>query len=79
MTLVTILSATFIGSQRHLHKYAQETTTYVRAYGRPDLFITFKCNKAWTEIKKMISNKQSAHWAKRFRCKCVLAEADEGN
>lgn len=28
--------------------------TYVRAYGRPDLFITFTCNPAFNEIKEFL-------------------------
>jgi hypothetical protein len=48
---VFILPATFTGSPRHMHKYAQDAMAYVRNYGRPDLFITFTCNSAWHEIK----------------------------
>ena len=36
----TILPATYIGSPRHMHEYAQDEMAYVRQYGRPDLFIT---------------------------------------
>ncbi|XP_073821586.1 uncharacterized protein [Musca autumnalis] len=35
-----------------MHEYAQDAMTYVRNYGRPDLFITFTCNPQWTEIKE---------------------------
>jgi len=28
--------------------------TYVRTYGRPDLFITFTCNPNWQEIKDLL-------------------------
>lgn len=45
-----ILPATFIGSPRHLHEYAQDALAYVAAYGRPDLFITFTCNPSWPEV-----------------------------
>jgi Helitron helicase-like domain at N-terminus len=38
---LTILSAMYIGSPRHMHEYAQDAMKYVRHYGRPDLFITF--------------------------------------
>lgn len=41
---LTILPATYIGSPRHMHEYAQDAMSYVRHYGRPDLFITFTCN-----------------------------------
>jgi hypothetical protein len=54
-----ILPATFTGSPRHMHEYAQDTMTYVRNYGHPDLFITFTCNSAWTEIKEELLVGQS--------------------
>jgi len=38
-----ILPVTFTRSQRHMHEYAQDAMTYVREYGRPNLFITFTC------------------------------------
>ncbi|GFX33072.1 ATP-dependent DNA helicase [Trichonephila clavipes] len=34
---MAILPSTFTGSLRHMHEYAQDAMTYVRAYGRPDL------------------------------------------
>ena len=34
-----------------MHEYAQDAMTYVRNYGRLDLFITFTCNPNWVEIK----------------------------
>lgn len=49
-----ILPATFTGSPRHMNEYAQDAMTYVRAYGRPDLFITFTCNPTWVEIKDFL-------------------------
>lgn len=45
---MVILPATFTGSQRHMH----DAMSYVRAYGRPDLFLTFTCNPTWQEIKE---------------------------
>ncbi|GFU44401.1 helitron_like_N domain-containing protein [Trichonephila clavipes] len=33
--------------------------TYVRAYGRPDFFITFTCNPAWDEVKELLLTGQS--------------------
>ena len=35
-----------------MHEYAQDAPTYVRQYGRPDLFITFTCNPTWEETKE---------------------------
>ncbi|XP_046668407.1 uncharacterized protein LOC124359579 [Homalodisca vitripennis] len=51
---LTILPATYTGSPRHMHEYAQDAMTYVRHYGRPDLFITFTCNPKWIEIVEML-------------------------
>ncbi|GFT23434.1 hypothetical protein TNCV_2016911 [Trichonephila clavipes] len=34
--------------------------TYVRAYGRPDLFVTFTCNPTWNEIKELLLVGQSS-------------------
>lgn len=49
---LVILPSTFTGSPRHMFEYAQDAMTYVRKYGRPDLFITFTCNSSWPEIKE---------------------------
>jgi hypothetical protein len=57
---MVILPATFTGSPRHMHEYAQDAMTYVRTYGRPDLFITFTCNPTWDEIKELLLPGQSA-------------------
>ncbi|KIH68828.1 hypothetical protein ANCDUO_00835 [Ancylostoma duodenale] len=48
---LVILPATFTGSPRHMHEYAQDSMLYVRTCGRSDLFITFTSNPEWTEIK----------------------------
>ena len=45
-----ILPSSFTGGPRYMHEYTQDGMTYVRNYGRPDLFITFTCNPAWPEI-----------------------------
>lgn len=57
---MTILPATYTGSPRHMHEYAQDAMTYVRHYHRPDLFITFTCNPQWNEIKQYMFHGQSA-------------------
>ncbi|GBL75932.1 hypothetical protein AVEN_234263-1 [Araneus ventricosus] len=54
-----ILPATYIGSPRHMHEYAQDTPTEIRLYGGPDLFITFTCNTALSEIKEELAHSQS--------------------
>ncbi|XP_076763394.1 uncharacterized protein LOC143430844 [Xylocopa sonorina] len=56
---MVILLSTFTGSPRHMHEYAQDAMTYVRAYGCPDFFITFTCNPAWDEIKELLLTGQS--------------------
>lgn len=47
-----ILPSSFTGSPRYMHEKTQDAMTYVRNYGRPDLFVTFTCNPEWPEIKK---------------------------
>lgn len=49
-----ILPSTFTGSPRHMHEYTQDAMTYVRNYGRPDLFITFTYNPKWVEIEFLL-------------------------
>ncbi|GFT13405.1 helitron_like_N domain-containing protein [Trichonephila clavipes] len=56
---MVILPSTFTGSPRHMHEYTQDAMTYVRAYGRPDFFITFTCNPAWDEVKELLLTGQS--------------------
>ena len=48
---LVILPSSFTGSPRHMHEYTQDAMTYVRNYGRPDLFITFTCSPKWEEIQ----------------------------
>lgn len=57
---LTILPATYVGSPRHMHEYAQDAMTYVRQYGRPDLFITITCNPKWIEITQLLLPGQSS-------------------
>lgn len=45
-----VLPGTFVGGPRYMHSKAQDGLTYVRVFGRPDLFITFTCNPRWEEI-----------------------------
>jgi hypothetical protein len=49
-----ILPSTFTGGPRYMHARTQDAMTYVRHYGRPDLFITFTCNPKWTEIQEQL-------------------------
>ncbi|XP_071035291.1 uncharacterized protein [Parasteatoda tepidariorum] len=43
-----------------MQEYIQDAMTYVRAYGRPDLFITFSCNPNWDEIKNLLLSGQTS-------------------
>lgn len=45
-----ILPSSFTGGPSYIHEYAQDTMTYVRNYGRPDIFITFTCSPQWSEV-----------------------------
>nr|XP_042905176.1 uncharacterized protein LOC122270735 [Parasteatoda tepidariorum] len=56
---MVILPSAYTGSPRHMHEYAQDAMTYVRAYGLPDFFITFTYNPAWDEIKQLLLTGQS--------------------
>ncbi|GBN61787.1 hypothetical protein AVEN_227601-1 [Araneus ventricosus] len=47
-----IFSSSFSGGPRYMHERTQDAMTYVKNYGRPDLFITFTCNPNWTEIQQ---------------------------
>lgn len=49
-----ILPSSYTGSPRHMQEYIQDAMAYVRAYGRPDLFLTFTCNPQWEEIQKYL-------------------------
>ncbi len=45
-----------------MQEYIQDAMTYVRHYGRPDLFITFTCNPNWEEILSLLlPGQQSIH------------------
>ncbi|XP_067643261.1 uncharacterized protein [Eurosta solidaginis] len=56
---LTILPSTYIGSPRHMNEYSQDAMTYVRNYGRPDLFVTFTCNRKWPDITNLLLPGQS--------------------
>ena len=56
---LVILPSTFTRSSRHIHEYTQDTMTYVRNYGRPDLFVTFTCNPKLQEIQEELLTGQT--------------------
>lgn len=39
-----ILPSSYVGGPRYMHERTQDYMTYVRNYGRPDLFITVTYN-----------------------------------
>ena len=39
-----VLPTSFTGGHRYMRERTRDAMTYVRHYGRPDLFITFTCN-----------------------------------
>ncbi|CAH2101234.1 unnamed protein product [Euphydryas editha] len=47
-----ILSFSFTGSPSYLDEKTKDAMTYVRNYGRPDVFVTFTCNPEWKDIKQ---------------------------
>ncbi|XP_076256102.1 uncharacterized protein LOC143193665 [Rhynchophorus ferrugineus] len=56
---LVILPSSFTGGPRYLHEKSQDAMTYVRNYGKPDLFITATCNPNWLEIKENINTNLS--------------------
>ncbi|GFV79730.1 helitron_like_N domain-containing protein [Trichonephila clavipes] len=66
-----ILPSSYIGSPRNMQEYMQDAMTYVRHYGRPDLFITFTCNPNWEEIQTLLLPGQQAIHRHDLTCTCV--------
>ncbi|CAH2108543.1 unnamed protein product [Euphydryas editha] len=61
MGKMVVLPSSFTGGPRYMHERTQDAMTYVRHYGRPDLFITFTCNPKWPEITQLLSEGQQSH------------------
>ncbi|GBP21195.1 hypothetical protein EVAR_84318_1 [Eumeta japonica] len=57
---MVVLLSTFTGSLRHMHEYSQVAKTYVRAYCRPDLFMTFTWKPTCDETKELLLAGQSS-------------------
>jgi hypothetical protein len=49
---MVILPSSFMGSPRAMQQNYQDAMCIVRAFGKPDLFITFTCNPNWKEIRE---------------------------
>ncbi|XP_067940438.1 uncharacterized protein [Watersipora subatra] len=57
---MVILPSSFTGGPCYMHERTHDAMTYVRHYGRPDLFITFTCNSKWDEISnELLPGQQS--------------------
>ena len=56
-----ILPSTFTGGPRYMHERQMDALTYVRKFGRPDLFITMTTNPKWDEITANLLPGQEAH------------------
>ncbi|XP_021991288.1 uncharacterized protein LOC110888052 [Helianthus annuus] len=50
-----VLPATFTGSPRYMIQNYQDAMALCRAFGNPDLFVTFTANPKWPEIEDMVS------------------------
>ncbi|KAL6573294.1 hypothetical protein OROHE_001753 [Orobanche hederae] len=50
-----VLPSSFTGSPRYMMQNYQDAMALCRAYGNPDLFITFTSNPKWPEIVAMLS------------------------
>lgn len=57
---VVVLPSIFTGGPHYMHERTQDAMSYVRHYGRPELFITFTCNPKWPEIQERLSDGQAA-------------------
>ena len=55
-----ILAPSFVGGPRHYHQQYRNAMAIVRAFGKPDLFITFTCNPKWPEITRELLPGQTA-------------------
>ncbi|GJV81517.1 DNA helicase PIF1, ATP-dependent [Tanacetum coccineum] len=51
-----ILPRTHVGSPRYMMQNYQDAMALCRAYGNPDLFITFTSNPKWPEIAEMLAS-----------------------
>lgn len=56
-----MLPSSFTGGPRYMHERTEDAMTYVRHYGRPDLFITFTCNPRWNDIQNVLLQSQKSH------------------
>ena len=50
-----VLPSSFTGSPRYMMQNYLDAMTICKAYGYPDLFITFTCNPNWPEIQRFVA------------------------
>ncbi|XP_050212521.1 uncharacterized protein LOC126664257 [Mercurialis annua] len=50
-----ILPASYTGSPRYMMEHYHDAMAICRVFGHPDLFVTFTCNPAWSEISDMLA------------------------
>ncbi|GFX85755.1 ATP-dependent DNA helicase [Trichonephila clavipes] len=55
---MVVLPFSFTGGSRYMHERNQDAMTYVRHFGRPDLFITFTFNPKWSEKVDLLNQGQ---------------------
>lgn len=53
-----VLPSSFYGGPRNMMQSYQDAMALVRAFGKPDLFITMTCNPKWPEIKQALEPQQ---------------------
>ncbi|GFV27688.1 ATP-dependent DNA helicase [Trichonephila clavipes] len=58
---MVVLLSSFTGGSLYMHERTQDAMTYVRHFGRPDLFITFTCNLKWSEIVDLLNQGRESH------------------
>ncbi|KAK8809606.1 hypothetical protein WA158_000549 [Blastocystis sp. Blastoise] len=58
MGKAVIIPSSFVGGPRYMKNSYLETMAIVRAYGKPDLFITMTCNPNWPEILESLEEGQ---------------------
>ncbi|XP_075482805.1 uncharacterized protein LOC142523050 [Primulina tabacum] len=56
-----VLPTSFIGGPRDMRKRYLDDIALVKAFGKPDLFLTITCNPEWKEIKENLFDGQVAH------------------
>lgn len=56
-----ILPSTYCGGPRYMFEKQQDAMSYVRKFGRPDLFITVTTNPSWEEITSNLHDGQRPH------------------